>query len=77
MILGILECRITVCHNKIFIQISESSNATDVSNWLQIVLSPNRFAYCTPLILTHFVILVSFYGHSLIAIPDILTHTFE
>ena len=65
MLLEILECRITVWP-KIFSQI-----------WLQIVLSPNRFAYYTLLILTHFVILVSFYRHSLIANPDILTHTFE
>ena len=39
-----------------FSQICKRSNATAVSNWLQIVLSPNRFAFCTPLILIHSVI---------------------
>ena len=65
VILEILECRITVCY-KIFCQIWKRSNASAVSNQLHIVLSPNRFAFCTPLILTHSVILVSFHGHSLI-----------
>ena len=48
VILVILECRITVCY-KTFCQRRKRLNASVVSNRLQIVLSPNCFAFCTSL----------------------------
>ena len=51
VILVISECRITVC-NKMYCQILKRFIASIVSNWLQIVSSPNRFEFCTSLICT-------------------------
>ena len=52
MILVILECRITVCY-KTICQIRNQLIASVASNWLQINLSPNRFAFWTSLLCTY------------------------
>ena len=44
----ILGPRITVCYKR-FVRF-RSSNASVVSKWLQNVLSPKRFAFCTSLV---------------------------
>ena len=48
VILGILECRITLC-DKTCCLIRKRLNTSVVSDWLQFVLSSNRLAFCTSL----------------------------
>ena len=52
VILVVLECRITVCY-KTICQIRNQLIASVASNWLQINLSPNRFAFWTSLLCTY------------------------
>ena len=52
VILVILECRITVCY-KTICQIRNQLIASVASNWLQINLSPHRFAFWTSLLCTY------------------------